>query len=114
MALTSTDARQMWQRVADGRIDQATDAWIRNVAKRLTEEIFIVGNFDPASKRAQKALKVIGYSGRVISELEQAMLQTGARPAEIAQSFDLTHGGAYQPKKTKKDAENILAKHRKK
>jgi hypothetical protein len=115
---SSKEALKIWERIARGETDQTTEAWIRHVARRLVEDVF-AGKFYPASRRADKALEVIGWRGRVgkypgLAELVQLADAKGFSARDIVNAAPLIIDVPKDPRKLKKAVEYIRSKASKK
>lgn len=115
MSLTSTKSRRRWEFIARGKRSAQSDAWLRTVAKRLIAEVFSADGLQ-ANRRGDKALKIVGFSGRVESGLEQLVRKlpdkSTAEILECAEILgDIPKGDTV--KQTTRRIENYRAKHKK-
>lgn len=61
----TTAAAEMWRRIAASQADDTEAlAWARHVAARVTSEV-INADIDSSNRRAEAALKAIGFCGRI-------------------------------------------------
>lgn len=67
MARTSNESLELWRRVAAGQHDDATDAWLRETAQRIVDEVFLADFTEGANRRAEAAQKALGWLGRIES-----------------------------------------------
>lgn len=59
----SNQAAEFWWRVSNGQLDAETLATLREVAYDIAFSVFET-QYDPARKRAEAALKAVGFNGR--------------------------------------------------
>lgn len=58
-------AADVWRAIAEGRASPAESMlWVQHIAKRVTEKV-IEADLESANRRAEAALKAIGFYGRI-------------------------------------------------
>lgn len=59
----SNQAADFWWRISQGQLDAGTIAKLKDVAYEIALDVFET-SYDPARKRAEAALKAVGFKGR--------------------------------------------------
>ena len=97
----------MWRRVASGDRSPEVEAWLAETATKVVQDVF-EGKFIHAGRRAEQALRTVGFVGQVdrYEELrhlvDEADAEGGYSARLLAQAAPLVLEVPDQPKKLQK------------
>jgi hypothetical protein len=101
--MTTSEAFDLWKRIAAGEKGPELDAFVQQVAASMVADIFPAGRFAKSRDRAPAALKAVGFFGRVNEYAEVHRLAQqfpDASPRALQDGLPLVLESPLNPQKT--------------